>query len=139
MSKLRKIPSGSLGKDFIPAEFLPAGQDEHYLRNEQSARSADGWRKLRADEIEALVKNANACDNWDNILVTGQFSVHLIKNCEFHGLVRIGRLDEVYLEHHDLRVPVGRRRLLLRVAAGPTAEAGQRFAASGAGPGAAGR
>jgi len=96
-----------LGKDFIPNEFLPDGADEYSLRNEQTPRSPDQWRGLRADEIEALVKNANACDSWDNILVTEQFSPHLVKNCEFYGLVRIGRLEEVYLEYPDLRVPVG--------------------------------
>ncbi|MCD6365196.1 MAG: DUF4954 family protein, partial [Planctomycetes bacterium] len=76
-------------------------------RNEQSKRPPDAWRNLHAEEIEALVKNANAADNWDNILVADQFNPHLIKNCEFYGLVRIGRLEEVYLDYHDLRVPVG--------------------------------
>ncbi|MBC8373280.1 MAG: DUF4954 family protein [Planctomycetes bacterium] len=107
MSKMQILPIGSLGGDFIPAEFLPEGMDEYYLRNNQAPAPADGWRNLRADEIETLVKNANASDNWDNILVTEQFAPHLVKNCEFHGLVRIGRLEEVYIEHHDLRVPVG--------------------------------
>ena len=107
MSELHVLPIGSLGADFIPAEFLSEGADEYTLRNEQATRPEGGWRKLRADEIEALVKNANASDSWDNILVTEQFTPHLVKNCEFYGLVRIGRLDEVYLEHHDLRVPVG--------------------------------
>lgn len=107
MSRPKVIPIGSLGKDFIPKKYLPAGKDEYYLRNEQSAKAADGWRNLHADEIETLVKNANACDNWDNILVTDRFSPHLVKNCEFYGLVRIGWLEEVYLEHHDVRAAVG--------------------------------
>jgi uncharacterized protein DUF4954 len=107
MSKVQVVPIGSLGKNFISPEHLPQGQDEYYLRNQQTTPPAGGWRKLRAEEIEALVKNANAADDWDNILVSDQFSPHLVKNCEFYGLVRIGRLDEVYLEHHDLRVPVG--------------------------------
>ena len=46
---------------------------------------------MAAEEIETLVKNANASDNWDNILVTERFTPHLVKNCEFYGLVRIGR------------------------------------------------
>jgi len=107
MSEMKVLPIGSLGRDFIPAEFLPEGMDEYYLRNEQAPGPAGGWRNLRADEIESLVKNANASDNWDNIFVTEQFAPHLVKNCEFHGLVRIGRLEDVYIEHHDLRVPVG--------------------------------
>jgi len=107
MSKMQVLPIGSLGEDFIPAEFLPEGMDEYYLRNQQTPGPIGGWRNLRADEIETLVKNANASDNWDNILVTEQFAPHLVKNCEFHGLVRIGRLEEVYIEHHDLCVLVG--------------------------------
>jgi hypothetical protein len=100
-------PIASLGRNFIPPEFLPEGMDEYYLRNQQTPGPADRWRNLRADEIETLVKNANASDNWDNILVTEQFAPHLVKNCQFYGLVRIGRLEDVYIEHHDLRVPVG--------------------------------
>ena len=107
MSELRILPIGSLGRDFIEAPYVPEGKDEHYLRNEQSPPPAGGWRGLRADEVETLVKNANTADNWENIRVTGQFTPHQIKNCEFYGLVRIGRLEEVYLEYHDLRVPVG--------------------------------
>jgi len=107
MSELQVLPIDALGKDFIPDEFIPEGKDEYYLRNEQTPRPTDQWRNLRAHEIETLVKNANASDNWDNILVTERFAPHLVKNCDFYGLVRIGRLEEVYLEHHDLRVPVG--------------------------------
>ena len=107
MSEMQLLPIRSLGRDFVPAQFLPEGMDEHYLRNEQTPGPDDRWRNLRAEEIETLVKNANASDNWDNVLVTDHFTPHLVKNCEFYGLVRIGRLEEVYIEHHDLRVPVG--------------------------------
>ena len=107
MSKMQVLPIGSLGGDFIPPEFLGEGMDEYYLRNQQAPGPDGGWRNLRSEEIETLVKNGNASDNWDNILVAGQFAPHLVKNCQFHGLVRIGRLEEVYIEHHDLRVPVG--------------------------------
>jgi len=107
MSELRVVPSESLGRCFVPPEFLPPGKDEYYLRNAQSARPDGHWRKLRADEIETLVKNANAADNWDDVLVTEQFNPRQIKNCEFYGLVRIGRLEEACLEFHDMRVPVG--------------------------------
>jgi len=107
MRELRIIPSKAIGRQFVPDEFLPAGQDEHYLRNIQSPRPADGWRNLSANEIETLVRNANDAADWDNILVTEQFTPHLIKNCEFYGLVRIGRLEDLCLEYHDLTVPVG--------------------------------
>ncbi len=107
MSEMEILPTRSIGRQFIPQEYLPEGRDEYYLREEQSPRPSDGWRKLKAEEIEILVKNANTADNWDDILVTRQFTPHLVKNCEFYGLVRIGRLEEVSLRYHDLTVPVG--------------------------------
>lgn len=96
-----------MGRGFVPPEFLPEGKDEFYLRNEQSQREPDSWRTLRADEIETLVKNGNTADNWESILVSDPFTPQLIKNCDFYGLVRLGRLEEVFLEHHDLTVPSG--------------------------------
>ncbi|MGC9455391.1 MAG: DUF4954 family protein [Phycisphaerae bacterium] len=107
MSELQVRPIGSMGRGFVPPEYLPEGKDEFYLRNEQSHREPDSWRTLRADEIETLVKNGNTADNWESILVTDPFTPHLIKNCDFYGLVRLGRLQEVFLEHHDLTVPSG--------------------------------
>ncbi len=98
---------GSLGKNFIPAEFLPEGKDEYYLRNEQIGAGADRWRHLNADEVERLVKNNNSCDSWDQLLVTDEFDPRQIQNTEFYGLVRIGRLANAVLEHHDLQVPTG--------------------------------
>jgi hypothetical protein len=95
-----------LGRDFIPAEFLPGGKDEYYLRDSQLATKAT-WRHLRAFEIEELVKNANTCSNWDELLVTDLFDPSRIKNSEFFGLVRIGRLQNIVLQHHDLQVPAG--------------------------------
>ncbi len=106
-SDIRILPLESLGHDFIPAEHLPEGRDEYYLRNGQNPKPPGFWRQLRADEIETLVKNANTCDDWDAILVAERFTPQLIKNCEFHGLVRIGCLERVLLEHHDLKVPTG--------------------------------
>jgi hypothetical protein len=107
MSELEIRPMASLGHGFIAGEFLPKGKDEFYLREEQSPRPSDGWRGLTADEIETLEKNGNTADRWTNLQVTGEFTPHLIRNCEFHGLVRIGRLEEVCLEYHEMSVPVG--------------------------------
>ena len=36
MSETEVIPAGSLGRDFISGPYLPEGQDEYYLRNQQS-------------------------------------------------------------------------------------------------------
>ena len=35
MNQIIKTPLRNLGYDFIPAEYLPEGKDEYYLRNEQ--------------------------------------------------------------------------------------------------------
>ena len=107
MTNVEIIHADRFVRKFVPAEFLPEGTDGFYLRNEQVSRPADSWRQLRADEIEVLVKNANTAGDWDTILVTDPFFPHLIKNCEFTGLVRIGRLEEAILSHHDLDVPAG--------------------------------
>jgi hypothetical protein len=96
-----------MGKNFIPGEYLPEGKDENYIRNSQSIKPKHGWRKLRSDEVERLVKNDNTSDGWDNILVTDEFDPDQIKNTRFFGLVRIGRLRNIFLQHHDLKVPTG--------------------------------
>lgn len=96
-----------MGRNFIPAAFLPEGKDEYFQRNRQANPPELGWRNLQAEEIERLVKNDNSADNWDDLLVTDQFDPRQIKNSRFYGLVRIGRLQNVILQHHDLRVPAG--------------------------------
>ncbi len=107
MREVKILPASALGFEFVPAEFLPEGQDEDYLRNMQIANRAATWRHLRSDEIEDLVNNRVRCNNWDTVYVSDPFTPHLVKNSEFSGLVRIGRLEDVVLEHHELRTPAG--------------------------------
>jgi len=107
MDNVLIVPPENIGKNFIPAEYLPEGKDEYYQRNKQIRSPESGWRHLRSDEVERLVKNDNTADNWDEILVTDQFDTNQIKNTRFFGLVRIGCLRNVILQHHDLRVPTG--------------------------------
>ena len=95
-----------LGGHFIPKEYLPVGKDEFYLRNRQNATNTK-HRKLTAHEIEVLVRNRNTADDWNNILVSDAFAPELVKNCQFFGLVRIGKLEPFFLEFHDVRTPVG--------------------------------
>lgn len=101
------LPPENIGRNFIPAEYLPEGKDEYHIRNSQVCHPKNGWRHLRSDEVEKLVKNGNTTDSWDEILVTDQFETSQIKNCRFYGLIRIGTTRNVILQHHDLRMPTG--------------------------------
>ncbi|HEX2969969.1 MAG TPA: DUF4954 family protein [Bacteroidales bacterium] len=96
-----------IAKNFIPPEYIPEGKDEYHIRNTQVCHPKSGWRHLRSDEVEQLVKNNNTSDNWDNILVTDQFETSQIKNSRFYGLIRIGITRNVIIQHHDLRLPAG--------------------------------
>ncbi|MFI4862268.1 MAG: DUF4954 family protein [Phycisphaerales bacterium JB063] len=81
--------------------------DRQTLRDQQADRPDGHWRRLRSDEIEALVKNGNKAQSWDTILVADPFHADQITHCEFAGLVRIGKVEDVVLTHHDLHVPAG--------------------------------
>ncbi|MFB6454498.1 DUF4954 family protein [Chitinophaga sp. Hz27] len=105
MNKIRKMPLGELGYNFIEGE-LPKGKDEYYLRNEQW-KNHDQYRQLTAYEVEALVRNDNTSDNWNNIFVSNEFNPQLVQHCHFFGMVRIGKLEPYYLEHRSLKLPVG--------------------------------
>ncbi|HKH61006.1 MAG TPA: DUF4954 family protein [Flavitalea sp.] len=106
MNTIKKNPVQSLGYNFIPADFMPKGKDEYYLRNAQNVNGIK-YRQLTAYEIEVLVRNRNTSDNWNNILVSNAFNPELVQNCKFYGLVRIGKLEPFYVEFKNLRRPVG--------------------------------
>lgn len=106
MNQITRSPINTLGYNFIPANYLPKGMDEYYLRNVQN-KKANGYRALSAYEIEVLVRNRNTSDNWNNLLVSDAFTPELVHNCKFFGLVRIGKLEPYYLEFNNLRRPVG--------------------------------
>ncbi len=97
----------SVGRGFISGEHVPEGSDEYYLRNRQTPRPDDHWRHLKAEEIEILVRNNNTASAWGSILVSDQFVPHHVKNCEFYGLVRIGKLEDACLEFHEMMLPIG--------------------------------
>jgi len=106
MNILHKHPVSDLGYNFIEARYIPKGKDEYYLRNAQN-HSGIEYRKLNSLEIEVLVRNRNTSDDWNNIFVSKSFNPELVKNCQFYGLIRIGKLEPFYLEYHNLRMPVG--------------------------------
>ena len=107
MDTVSILPADSLGRNFIPEEYLPNGKDEYYYRNIQNPKSKAEWRHLRSDEVNRLIKNNNTSSNWDEILVTNQFDPGQISDSEFFGLIRIGGVKNIILEHHDLQLPVG--------------------------------
>ncbi|MFL5739428.1 MAG: DUF4954 family protein [Flavisolibacter sp.] len=106
MNEITKKPLSSIGYHFIDEKFLPEGKDEYHLRNLQN-RSGINYRNLSAYEIEVLVRNNNTSENWNNIHVSDAFNAELVKNCKFFGLVRIGKLESMSLEYHNVCMPVG--------------------------------
>jgi len=96
-----------MGFNFIPRENIPGGRDEYYIRNKQTDRPEAEWRLLHPDEIQQLIENNNTADNWHNIRVTEVFDPGLIRNSRFYGLVRIGSLRNVVLQHHNLKLCSG--------------------------------
>ncbi|MEM6631002.1 MAG: DUF4954 family protein [Bacteroidota bacterium] len=106
MNKILKKPLHQIGYDFIVPPYLPEGKDEYYLRNEYFDNDRT-VRRLSAYEIEILVKNENQADNWTDIYVDEKFDPKLVKNCRFHGMIRIGALESYYLEFNELQLPVG--------------------------------
>jgi NDP-sugar pyrophosphorylase family protein len=106
MNIIIKHPVNELGYNFIEPKYLEAGKDEYHLRYQQNPNCKD-YRNLSSIEIEVLVRNRNTSDDWNKILVSQFFRPELVRNCKFHGLVRIGKLEPYYLEFHNLRLPVG--------------------------------
>ena len=107
MEKVTILAPEKLFDAWIDPSFLPEGENKYYLRNRQSKRPQSEWRHLTSDEIERLVLNNNNAASWDSIYVTDEFSPRYIKNNNFYGTVRIGRVSERGLQFHDLRLPVG--------------------------------
>ena len=107
MDNVTILPYDRIYKNFIDPKYLHDGHDEYYYRDQQVKQPEGGWRHLRSDEIERLVKNSNSATNWDDIWVTDEFDTAMIRNNRFFGKVRIGRVRREILQYHDLRVPIG--------------------------------
>ncbi len=105
MNIITRHPLKNLGYNFIEKEYIPKNKNEYFLRNLQNKRK--DYRALTQDEIKRLKENLNNCDDWKMIRVVSPFNPELVKNNNFYGLVRIGRLEDLYLEFHNLRMPVG--------------------------------
>lgn len=109
MMDVQILGSDRYGYDFIPPEYLPAGKNEYWLRDRQVGAVPGRWRRLKSKEIEILVQLDNYCANWDDFLVSDPFDPHLIRNSNFYGLVRLGKLRDLLLRHHDFQIQAGIR------------------------------
>ena len=107
MERVTLLSPTALSDGWIDARYLPEGKDKYYIRNRQVHTPEGGWRHLRSDEIECLVKNNNTASSWDTVWVTDDFEPNVIKDNKFYGTVRIGRVSNGALQYHDLRLPVG--------------------------------
>ncbi len=105
--KIRILEEKNIGEEFISPEFIPKGKDEYYIRNKQQKQKQDHWRRLKASEIEALVRNGNTAEDWDAIYVRNFFDTALVRNCMFFGMIRIGNIKRATLKHHDFEVSAG--------------------------------
>ncbi|MCW3073001.1 MAG: hypothetical protein JWP69_70 [Flaviaesturariibacter sp.] len=106
MNSNRKWALSSIGYDFIDPQYLPDGKDEYHLRDLQN-RSGTSHRNLTAYEIEVLVRNNNTSDDWNKLKVSNAFNPELVKNCKFYGLVRMGKLEPIAIQYHNVCLPVG--------------------------------
>ncbi|HMR93304.1 MAG TPA: DUF4954 family protein, partial [Chitinophagaceae bacterium] len=106
MNPIIKTPLARLGYDFIEPEYLPAGKDEYYLRFAQNP-DQDRYRTLTAEEITTLTANGNESSDWSQVFVSKSFYPQQVQQCKFYGLVRIGNIEPVYLQFHDIRLPAG--------------------------------
>ncbi|TFG81901.1 MAG: DUF4954 family protein [Spirochaetales bacterium] len=97
----------SLGYGFVPEKYLAQGENEYRIRNLQWTGKVEEYRRLEPAEIETLARNDNRCSDWGKILIRDPFEPALVRNSEFAGLVRIGSLERVVLEHHDMMIPAG--------------------------------
>ena len=99
-----------VGTGFVPARYLLPGEDEYRIRDEQllaAGKDPRVYRGLKPFELETLIRNNNTCSNWALIQVADPFTPELVHNTFFSGLVRISRLEQVSLEHHDLHLFAG--------------------------------
>ncbi|MBN2657532.1 MAG: DUF4954 family protein [Spirochaetales bacterium] len=105
MNDIKLVQLKSLGFNFTEKKYLPENSDEYHIRFRQAPSRT--YRQLSHDEIGILKSRGNKADNWNNILVTENFSPNRVINNNFYGLNRIGDIDDVYLDFHDLHQPVG--------------------------------
>lgn len=106
MSVIKRRKLSALGFDFVDPSYLKEGQDEFTAREVQFS-SKHAYRSLTSAEINALELGGNQADNWSNIRVTDQFLPAQIQQCKFYGKIRIGHMEESYVEYRNIRLATG--------------------------------
>lgn len=102
----KRRPLDTLGYNFIPAEYIPAGKDEYHLRDSQQLTRYT-YRQLNATEIELLIRNGNYAPDWLDVWVTDRFIPNQVQHSKFYGRVRIGDMESSFLDYRDLHLPIG--------------------------------
>lgn len=102
----KRKPLNTLGYGFIPEEYLPKGADEYHFRDQQQLTKY-AYRQLREDEIVILNRNGNHAPNWGDVWVTDRFLPEQVQQSTFYGRVRIGDMEESFLDFRDLHLPIG--------------------------------
>ncbi|PPL03112.1 DUF4954 family protein [Parapedobacter indicus] len=102
----KRKPLNTLGYGFIRDEYLPEGADEYYFRNQQQLTEYT-YRQLSADEVAILTRNGNYSPNWGDVWVTDRFLPEQVQQSTFYGRVRIGDMEESFLDFRDLHLPIG--------------------------------
>ncbi len=105
MVRLVRKGTERIGYGFIDPAYLREGEDEYRFRFLQNPRT--DYRGLTEDERLILREGGNRADDWEKLLVTDRFDPRLITGCVFRGLVRLGDLEEGWLQYHDLKLPCG--------------------------------
>lgn len=105
MNTITKKSVKDYGYNFIPADYLPKGKDEYYLRFTQNTRN--DYKKVTAKQIAVLESNGNISGNWNDVWIAPGCDITLIRKCRFYGLVRIGKLEPLIVSFSDLETPVG--------------------------------
>lgn len=102
----KRTPLNTLGYGFVPEAYLPQGGDEYAFRDQQQLTEY-AYRPLHAAEISVLNRNGNYSPNWADVWVTDRFLPEQIQRSKFYGRVRIGDMEESYLDFRDLHLPTG--------------------------------
>ena len=78
------------------------------VSNELQTKFLQSKRLITEDEKKVLIQNGNHSSNdWKTFYVDDEFSPNLINNSDFSGVIVLGKLRNISLQYHDLRLDSG--------------------------------